>query len=370
MWTYLNDNSELCTYSLALAGESSPTYSPDMYPSALSKLMPTADQFSFRGSETASCQSFRSGMTSSHSTASRGADTSISSQVDSPARTSPPLDEGQVSPEHIADCGEKWHESLARYDHNSRSWRTRQCSFLGGLTLYSETWPRWGTTRDGGLYPLPRLVRSIGANASGLWPAPRAHDGVAAMLPTPTAAEYGSQGGAAGRRRPSLSSMARRGMWPPPRSADGERGGRGDLLLWATPTGRDRGRNAPKRKGSASLGVQARRFPTPVAQDGKNNNSPARQRRNSAGFDVVAGGSLNPDWVDLLMGWPRGWTSPDPLPAESWQRWLDGDVWREGWEDGIPRVTTDKRNRVARLRAIGNGQVPQCAATAWEVLTA
>lgn len=35
---------------------------------------------------------------------------------------------------------------------------------------------------------------------------------------------------------------------------------------------------------------------------------------------------------------------------------------------GVPRVATGIQNRVARLKAIGNGQVPQCAALAWKVL--
>lgn len=35
---------------------------------------------------------------------------------------------------------------------------------------------------------------------------------------------------------------------------------------------------------------------------------------------------------------------------------------------GVPRVATGIQNRVARLKAIGNGQVPQCAALAWRIL--
>ena len=35
----------------------------------------------------------------------------------------------------------------------------------------------------------------------------------------------------------------------------------------------------------------------------------------------------------------------------------------------IPRITTKKENRVNRLKAIGNGQVPQVAAAAWQILT-
>ncbi len=35
----------------------------------------------------------------------------------------------------------------------------------------------------------------------------------------------------------------------------------------------------------------------------------------------------------------------------------------------IPRVATNIKDRVNRLKAIGNGQVPQVAALAWEILT-
>lgn len=43
--------------------------------------------------------------------------------------------------------------------------------------------------------------------------------------------------------------------------------------------------------------------------------------------------------------------------------------WGEGWEDGTQRVADGVMARVDRLKAIGNGQVPLCAATAWRELT-
>lgn len=43
--------------------------------------------------------------------------------------------------------------------------------------------------------------------------------------------------------------------------------------------------------------------------------------------------------------------------------------WQAGWEDGIPRVASGVVARADRLKAIGNGQVPICAATAWRLLT-
>ena len=39
------------------------------------------------------------------------------------------------------------------------------------------------------------------------------------------------------------------------------------------------------------------------------------------------------------------------------------------WKDGsIPRVATNIKDRVNRLKAIGNGQVPQCMVAAWNIL--
>jgi hypothetical protein len=55
----------------------------------------------------------------------------------------------QASQESAVGCGRTWRGSLARYDHDTSSWRTAQYSLLGDLELYSETWPRWGTMRSG-----------------------------------------------------------------------------------------------------------------------------------------------------------------------------------------------------------------------------
>lgn len=50
-------------------------------------------------------------------------------------------------------------------------------------------------------------------------------------------------------------------------------------------------------------------------------------------------------------------------------RRLHGSAWEKGWEDDCPRVITGKpANRTNRLKALGNGQVPQTAAAAFRIL--
>ena len=75
-------------------------------------------------------------------------------------------------------------------------------------------------------------------------------------------------------------------------------------------------------------------------------------------------GQLNPTWVEWLMGWPIGWTSMDAIEELDWRGWETDPA-----DDGeVPRVATGIKHRVGRLKAIGNGQVPQVAAMAWNIL--
>lgn len=36
-----------------------------------------------------------------------------------------------------------------------------------------------------------------------------------------------------------------------------------------------------------------------------------------------AGGTLNPSWVEWLMGWPIEWTASDALETDRYRRWFD-----------------------------------------------
>lgn len=49
--------------------------------------------------------------------------------------------------------------------------------------------------------------------------------------------------------------------------------------------------------------------------------------------------------------------------------WLDEfRGWGSDWEKDVPRTAKNIKNRVSRIAALGNGQVPLCAATAWRIL--
>ena len=80
---------------------------------------------------------------------------------------------------------------------------------------------------------------------------------------------------------------------------------------------------------------------------------------------MTGGARLNPDWVEFLMGWPIGHTDPD-RDAEPGFRSLGDDpaTLPRDAAGYLPRITDRREHRVARIKALGNGQVPLCAAVA------
>ena len=145
--------------------------------------------------------------------------------------------------------------------------------------------------------------------------------------------------------------------------------------LWPTPRSGNPG-SRPNGKGGKILAEEVKKslWPTPTCRDYKGDRRPetleaaGRNATNglpeaiTAADGIHCGGQLNPDWVELLMGWPLGWTDitqpcNNPIPA-----------WPADWEGDTPRVTTKTPHRVERLKAIGNGQVPAVAACAFVIL--
>ena len=210
------------------------------------------------------------------------------------------------------------------------------------------------------------------SSAVHMWPTPTKADGsggpgnsgrsggvnlrTAVSIPTPTVHGNYNRKGASATSGDGLATFVK--LWPTPRA--GNHGSR--------PNGK--GGKVLEEEVKIAEGQRARGeklLPTPTCNDAKNSTLPPSQRDRDgmAGFLMrdgeQSGAQLNPDWVEWLMGWVIGWSSIELLTT------IRPHDWSIEPPD-VPRVATGIANRVDRLTAIGNGQVPQCAAEAWRRL--
>ena len=200
----------------------------------------------------------RYGMTFRPLTESRGEELLTLYLEDFHAKTSHPQEKAQGLMEREAECGEKWQGSFVKYDPDTSLWRTHQCSLLGDLEPFLETWPQWGLMRNGECWEQQTLAQTIRGTESGFWRTPQAADAKSAKV------QKGHQ-----------INLTHQVNWPTPRTA-GMCGGTGSWELLNKNTTKEEAR-----------------------QMGAGN-----------------GGKLNPMWVEWLMGWPLGWTDLKPLEMD------------------------------------------------------
>lgn len=238
----------------------------------------------------------RFGMTCEPLTGYRGAELLTWWLADSLARTSALPERAQASPESVRDSGPTWRASLAKFDPASCSWKTVQLSLLGDSELSSVTWPRSGMTANGQCWELPTLERRTIEIGSGFWPTPVSSDTSSRKKPY-------AQGG-------TPLSLA--------------------VKLWPTPTvcGNYNRKGASKTSGDG-LATAVRMWRTPNASDANKWSNQSLAERMEKGQQIRlntqvapeggAGGMLNPNWVEWLMGWPIGWTDLKPLETDKFQ---------------------------------------------------
>ena len=158
-----------------------------------------------------------------------------------------------------AICGENVPGSSASLDLDGPSLRMCQESYRAraadSLLESSMIWPRWGTWSHGSLTAHATWERRTDGTECSLWPTPDVPNG--------------------GRSLP----------------AD------------ATPTGA-----TSKGKRQVGLHNAVKMWPTPTEQDSANNAGASQFDRNSLPLNAAVGGSLNPTWVEWLMGFPHEWT--------------------------------------------------------------
>jgi hypothetical protein len=181
--------------------------------------------------------------------------------------------------ENGQECGKKWQELLAKLDPSTFLWKTPQCLFVEDLAQSLQTWPRWGSMRNGECYQQPMLEQTIKGTEFGLsqkvnWPTPTCQDANKATK------KYREN------HQNNLTAMVfnPHKMFPTPTSRDYKGGYKTESLI---------------RKDGKSRALDA--LPNAVL-DGK-------------GVETVTG-HLNPTWVEWLMGWPLEWTDLKPLEMD------------------------------------------------------
>ena len=303
------------TYLLESGEESSAECFSDIPAYVLSRLSLSAEKSSCNASATESCPNSQSGTTCEHLTANRGAGKSIVSAEVSPVKTSRQQAKARASTEREAGCGQSSRVLLAKFDHNTRSWKTPQCSLFGDSDECLETFPRWGMTQGGLLWELTMSEPHTDASASGYWRTP--DTGAGGGISSEKAADFAS-----GKTRASGSMIQIR-------LCDQVR----HPQLWPTPTvcGNNNRKGLTKTSGDG-LATAVLTYPTPKCQDA---GAALFDRRKSNLGEVIHGkylngGSatpqtksarLNPNWVEWLMGWPIGYTDSKPLATDKFRSW-------------------------------------------------
>ena len=244
------------------AAESLAVTCSDGEQSAPSSITPTPDQFYWPDKTTEHSRLSRFGMMCVPLTESLGADLLTWFRAGFPARTSAPQERGPDLMESEAAYGVRWQGSFARYDRDASLWRTAQSSLLAGLDVYLETWPRWGSMRNGASYLRPIPAHLISERESGL-------------LPTLTVCGNYNKPGASKTSGWGLASV---------------------VAMLPTLCARDYrypGKSRIDRTGSKSGEV----------------------------LPQIVGGPLNPDWCEWFMAFPIGWTELKPLGMLSFHEW-------------------------------------------------
>ncbi len=260
----------------------------DGEPSAPSSGNPTPQAYLPPDRMTAFSRPSRFGMTFAPLTDDHGAAVLTSFLAAFPARTLASQAKAPALTESAAACGPTWRASLARFDPATSSWKTAQRSLLGDLEESSVIWPRSGMTADGQCWELPTLERRTSGTGSGLW------------LQTPIAA----------MARDAVRSPAfAKGRAPSPQEF---------VKRWPTPTvcGNYNRKGASPTSGDG-LATAVLKCATHTARDWRSGKaSQATMERNSRPLSEQIGGSLNPTWVEWLMGWPLGWTDLKPSATD------------------------------------------------------
>jgi len=216
------------------------------------------------------------------------------------AKTSQQPEKALELTERDRECGEKWLGSFTKYDPATSSWKTAQCSLLGDLEQFLETWPRWGLMRDGECLEQKMSERLMSAKDFGLLRKERLD-----------------------KQHSETNTM------------DGYASGAG-LALWMDANATTANGSASiaesglhqfiMRNGTVALTAAPSMWLTPQANEDAAGTPNGKMQKMLSNHPLIRGpskkewdaGTMNPTWVEWLMGWPLGWTDLKPLGTDKY----------------------------------------------------
>lgn len=274
------------TYLLDAGEESSAASFSDIPVSVLSKLNLTAERSCSKDSGTGFFPDSQSGMTCEPSMEIHGKEKLTLCVEGSLVKTSAHQETEQDCKEPKADCGGKWHESFAKFNPQSCSWKIRQLLLFEDLEPSLEIWPKWGLMQNGECWelPMPSGLKELRFLITSAFDA-------SSRLPTPTVCGNYNRKGASKTSGDGLATV---------------------LRLLPTPTASDnRIRMPPKRPHYTAKGTLRHLNPQGIE-------SQARLCQ-----QITDGGPMNPEWVEWFMGWPIGMTGLQPLEMDKFRLWYN-----------------------------------------------
>jgi hypothetical protein len=221
------------------------------------------------------------------------------------------LQEKENQQQMIVTSGMKCLESLEKQNQDGLLDKMLKALLISTKAWYSDrclmTWKTKVSKANVLLFQLQASVHGIKEKGSGFLPTPTTMDHIDRKGMRPSRA-------ATNRKTGYLSEMIK--MYPTPRVADVEGGAVKNVQL-------ENGHFFRENKKGVRWGVKLRdaveMFPTPTTRDHKDSTvSPAYKNRNSDSLPIKMmkegkpGGKLNPQFVELLMGYPMNWTKIDP----------------------------------------------------------
>ena len=342
-------------------------------PSATSSGTSTVKKSSKPGSKTASLTMPPSGTMSESLTAHPGVEEWISSLPHRPASPTP-RQGAEREPAMIETASQIHSVWLAKYDLELCMWKTSpdlqlSLKMEGQATSQKSlvNFPRSGMTVGGTLYPRKMLAHRISENGGGSLQ----------NFPTPRAI-YGEH---PGMKDPSHLTGAAM-QWNTPNTMDSLNCKSQKALDYEYNTARPGRTNPNNLRDQVAVQEGLRLWPTPAtSQDYKPVRPLAPSEADGTHGTMLVGavgdkhpdhigGQLSSTWVEWLMGIPVGWSALDPLPEGAYAEWLEhmeqGTWWAE--ERGLPRLAEGQKDRVNRLKCLGNGIVPASGALAFITL--